>query len=111
MVVRAFDECMLESGGVNLARTMVPSDVAVDGMILNHAAYFCPNEKRVENLAGYLLAQVKPGGDFSWDGAAQTGDPHTTICVLEGFHENKQAGFTRHQEAIRKAEIKAESNC
>ena len=107
MVVRAFDECMLDSGGVNFAKTMVQSDVAVDGMILNYAAYFCPDEKRIENLTGYILAQAKPDGGYSWDDAAQTGDPHTTICVLEGFHAYQQAGLTRHLEAVENSENSA----
>ena len=107
MVVRAFDECMLESGGINYAKTIVQSDVAVDGMILNYAAYFCPDEKRVENLAGYLLSQAMPDGGYSWDVDSLTSDPHTTICVLEGFHEYKRAGFTRHLEEIRQSETRA----
>jgi hypothetical protein len=107
MVVRAFNECMLENGGINFSKTMVQSDAAVDGMILNYAAYFCPDEQRVEDLAGYILAQVKPDGGYSWDDKTSASDPHTTICVLEGFHEYKQAGFTRHREALHASEKSA----
>jgi len=96
MVRRAFDECMLENGGINFAKTMVQSDVAVDGMFLNYAAYFCPDDERVEHLVGYILSQARPDGGYTWDTESSTGDPHTTICVLEGFHEYKEAGFSRY---------------
>ena len=66
MVFRAFNECMLENGGINFAKTMIQSDVAVDGMILNYASYFCPEESRLARLAGYILSQAKPDGGYSW---------------------------------------------
>lgn len=107
MVLRAFDECMLDNGGVNFAKTMVQSDVAVDGMILDYASYFCPEEKRVDRLAEYILTQAKPDGGYSWDASGPISDPHTTICVLEGFHAYKKAGFTCHLKNIQIAEKKA----
>jgi len=107
MVIRAFDECMLENGGINFAKTMVQSDVAIDGMILNYAAYFCPDEKRIENLAGFILSQTKPDGGYSWDTDGSTSDPHTTICVLEGFHEYKEAWFKKHAKRIENSEKRA----
>ncbi len=107
MVFRAFDECMLENGGINFAKTMVQSDVAVDGMILNYASHFCPDEKRIQRLAEYILSQSKPNGGYSWDKAALKSDPHTTICVLEGFYEYKKAGFTSLLTDIRLSEKRA----
>jgi hypothetical protein len=104
MVKRAFDECMLENGGINFSKTMVQSDVAVDGMVLDYAAYFCPDERRIEHLAGYILSQAKPDGGYSWDAESPTSDPHTTICVLEGLHEYKRAGFTGHLKEVQRSE-------
>lgn len=104
MVVRAFDECMLDNGGINFAKTMVQSDVAVDGMILNYATYFCPDEQRIERLAEYILSQAKPDGGYSWDAESAASDPHTTICVLEGFHEYKRSGFTGHLSEVQISE-------
>lgn len=85
MVIRAFDECGLDNGGINFAKTMVQSDVAVDGMILNYAACFCPDENRVDDQAGYILRQGKSDGGHSWDTASPYCDSHTTLCVREGF--------------------------
>jgi hypothetical protein len=107
MVLRAFDECMLTNGAVNFAKSKVQSDVAVDGMILNYAAYFCPDEPRVERLAEYILHQVKADGGYSWDPESNFSDPHTTICVLEGFSEYRKAGFTKHADHIHASEEKA----
>ncbi len=107
MVLRAFDECMLENGGINFAKTIVQSDVAVDGMILDYASYFCPDEKRIERLAGYILSQVKPDGGYSWNTEKSISDPHTTICVLEGFHEYQKAGFSSHLQEIESSKRKA----
>ena len=104
MVLRAFDECMLSNGAINFAKSKVQSDVAVDGMILNYAAYFCPDESRGDHLAEYLLNQVKGDGGFSWDPQSEHSDPHTTICVLEGFSEYRKAGFTKHTDYIREVE-------
>jgi len=107
MVVRAFDECMLDNGGINFAKSMVQSDVAIDGMILNYASYFCPDERRIENLAEYTLNQTKADGGYSWDQESEFSDPHTTICVLEGFLEYRKAGFKKHSEEIRDSEVRA----
>jgi hypothetical protein len=76
MVLRTFDECMLKNGGLNLAKTKLPSDVAVDGMILNYAAYFCPEEKRIDDLAEYILSQAKPTAAIP---GTQTGRTATRI--------------------------------
>lgn len=85
MVVRMFDECQLENGGMNLSKHEHPSDICVDGMALNYASYFCGEEPRLGRLAAHLLLAQKADGGFTWDLNSDNGDPHTTICVLEGF--------------------------
>ncbi|MBP7401614.1 MAG: hypothetical protein KBA30_03270 [Clostridia bacterium] len=100
MVARTFDECMLPDGGVNLAKSLVQSDVAIDGMILDYASYFCPDDPRIGRLADYVLDRAKPDGGWSWDANRPQGDPHTTICVLEGLVSCDRAGFTGHVEPI-----------
>jgi len=57
----------------------------VDGMVLNYASYFCPEEPRLSKLVEYLLSVQKGDGGFSWDVHSEKGDPHTTICILEGL--------------------------
>jgi hypothetical protein len=95
MVARMFDECMSEDGGMNLAKYEHPSDVCVDGMVLNYASYFCREEPRIGKLADFLLSVQKADGGFTWDICSETGDPHTTLCVLEGFSQYLSAGPSR----------------
>jgi hypothetical protein len=80
-----FDECQLESGAMNLSKYDHPGDVCIDGMILGYASYFYAGDARLDALAERLLAVQLPDGGFSWDIGAARGDPHTTVCVLEGF--------------------------
>ena len=85
MVARMFRECVLENGGLNLSKSELPSDVCVNGMVLNYSSYFCPDESGLDRLVAYLLGAQKPDGGFTWDLLSGSGDPHTTICVLEGL--------------------------
>lgn len=84
---RMFDACALPSGAMNLSKHDHPGDTCVDGMVLNYASYFCPDEPRLDRLAKRLLAEQKPDGGFTWDARSDLGDPHTTICVLEGLSQ------------------------
>lgn len=107
MVFRAFDECMIENGGINFAKTKVHVDICVDGMILDYASYFCPDEKRIMRLAEFILSKSKPDGGYSWDMEGLKSDTHTTICVLEGLHSYKKAGFTSFLKDIQMSEKRA----
>lgn len=110
MVKRAFDECLLDNGGINFAKTMVQSDVCVDGMIMDYAAWFCPDEKRIERLLDFILSTQMQDGGFGWNLTEGKSDPHTTVCVLEGFLSYKTAGFTYRCEDIARAENRAAEN-
>lgn len=92
MVGRMFDECQLVDGGLNLSKYDHPSDVAVDGMILNYAAYFGETDTHLTKLVDYLLSVQRSDGGFTWDPQSAAGDPHTTICVLEGLSQYCEAG-------------------
>lgn len=106
MVARMFRDCMLENGGLNLSRNQHPSDVCVDGMALNYASYFCPDEPRLDPLVAFLLAAQKSDGGFTWDDRSDSGDPHTTICVLEGFAQY-MSSVGRGNESLRAASGRA----
>jgi len=99
MIARMFRECILEDGGLNLSKYAHPSDVCVDGMILNYASYFCPHEQRLDRLVSFLLEEQKPDGGFTWDLQSGSGDPHTTICVLEGLAQY-HASIGRNTDSI-----------
>jgi hypothetical protein len=107
MVARMFSECQLDEGGVNLSKYDHPSDIAVDGMILNYASYFGEDDAHLSRLVDYLISVQMSDGGFSWDLNAPSGDPHTTICVLEGLSQYKRSGYAlghpRVNEALKKA--------
>lgn len=103
MVTRMFEECALEDGGLNLAKSDQPSDIAVNGMILNYASYFCGSDPRVSRLADHLVDCQLADGGFNWDRAAREGEPHTTICVLEGLAQYQRSGAGHHQRDVAEA--------
>jgi hypothetical protein len=107
MVSRAFDECQLEYGGINFAKTQVQSDVCIDGMILDYASWFCPDDQRNVSLAGYILSVQNDNGGFGWDITHRISDAHTTVCVLEGFLSYRNAGFENLLANVREAEDRA----
>lgn len=84
ILLQMFDECQLEDGGLNLAKSKLASDICVDGMILNYASYFLCNDTRVKFLLDSILRKQKKDGGFTWH-EQDIGDPHSTICVLEGL--------------------------
>jgi len=103
MVTRMFEECALEDGGLNLAKSDLPSDIAVNGMILNYASYFCGSDVRVSKLADHLVDCQLADGGFNWDRGTQEGEPHTTICVLEGLAQYQRSGANRCQGEVTEA--------
>jgi hypothetical protein len=80
-------------GGIGFSPTFVrenrPTDVCVNGMFLNVAAYFRVTGQRLRELVDLLLASRM--GDFGWNceqwSGATHSSVHTTISVLEGLTE------------------------
>ena len=107
MVTRMLDECMDEKGGMNLSRNRHPSDICVNGMILNYASYFCGSEPRLNKLTDHLLSRQKSDGGFTWDIDSEKGEPHTTICVLEGFRQYRLSGTGHRLRDIMHSEAEA----
>lgn len=106
---RMLDECMLPDGGLNLAKSKLDSDICVDGMALRYTAYFLAGGVRLKRLVDHLLDAQKPDGGFSWNPYSVTGDPHTTICVLEGLSEYCASGTSHRANDIIKAQSSAVS--
>ncbi len=107
MISRMFDECQRLDGGINLAKSYLASDVCVDGMILNYSAYFCADDPRITRLIDHLLGVQQSDGGFTWDGNSTTSEPHTTICVMEGFSQCLNSGIPHRTQEIRSAQSKA----
>jgi hypothetical protein len=107
MVSRMFDECLQEDGGLNLAKSELPSDTCVDGMILNYSAYFCVDDPRITRLIDHLLSVQTPDGGFTWDRFSHASEPHTTLCVLEGIGQCLRSGIQHRTKDIRTTQGKA----
>ena len=56
------DEEIGEDGGVNPSPDIKESDVCLNGMFLNFAAYFKMDEKRLKSIIDFILLQIMPDG-------------------------------------------------
>jgi hypothetical protein len=91
IIEKTLTEMTGSDGGINFSPTFTrenrPTDVCVNGMFLNVAAYFRVTGKRLRKLADLLLASRM--GDFGWNceqwSGATHSSVHTTISVLEGL--------------------------
>lgn len=94
---RVFTEEKSEDGGINPANSISQSDVCVNGMVLNFAAYFGVEEKYLESVIDFLLSQHMSDGGFncrSNRSGAMHSSMHTTLSVLEGLFEYERNGYT-----------------
>jgi hypothetical protein len=93
IIEKTLAEMIGPDGGIGFSpsffRENRPTDVCVNGMFLNVAAYFRVTGQRLRELADLLLASRM--GDFGWNceqwSGATHSSMHTTISVLEGLTE------------------------
>ncbi len=95
-----------EDGGIRLGpSTSVHSDVCVNGMFLNYAAYFQTNERQLHSIVDGILHELMPDGGFNCrttrSGAVHS-SLHSTLSVLEGL-----TGFIKAGHTYRIVEIKS----
>ena len=85
-----------EDGGINPSSTIKVSDVCLNGMVLNYAAYFGAEEKLLKSIVDFiLLQQMKDGGfncNFNRKGAVHS-SLHSTLSVIEGIAEYAKGGY------------------
>jgi hypothetical protein len=77
-------------GGVNPSRTIPQSDICVNGMFLNYAAYFRTPPNSLESIIDFLIANQMPDGGFNCQSnrmGAVHSSLHSTLSVLEGIRE------------------------
>jgi len=73
------------------------SDICVDGMFLNYAAYFGMAEEDLKSIVDFLLSEHMQDGGFNCNSnskGAIHSSMHTTISVLEGISEYARNGYT-----------------
>lgn len=103
MVHRMFRERASDDGSVNFATTAIPSDACINGMALNYATWFGADVRDLARLVDYLLGVQMPDGGFSWSHFKPnaSSEPHTTVTVLEGFHEFSASHDYRREDIAR----------
>lgn len=98
-------------GGINPAKTIEASDVCVSGMALNYCCYFGADEKELQSIVDFLLAEHMSDGGFncqSNQGGARHSSLHSTISVLEGICEYQRRGYRYRLNELLNAEKAAQ---
>ncbi len=82
------------------------SDVCVNGMFLNYAAYFRSPEDDLKSIVDFLLTEHMPDGGFNCysnrKGAVHS-SLHSTISVIEGISEYSRNGYGYRLAALQAA--------
>lgn len=84
-------------GGILLSPAATQSDLCVNGMFLNYAAYFSTPEEDLVSIVDQLLREQLPDGGFNCRSTREKvkhSSTHTTISVLEGIQEYQANGYT-----------------
>lgn len=96
-----------QDGGISPFGAEKKSDVCVNGMFLNYAAYFQIDEKGLKSIVDFLLSEHMEDGGFNcssnWAGAVHS-SMHSTISVAEGIQEYSRNGYRYRLEELREAE-------
>jgi hypothetical protein len=97
-------------GGIMLSPANKMSDLCVNGMFLNYAAYFGAPEQDLGSIIDQLLREHLPDGGFNCEAnrfAVVHSSVHTTLSVLEGIQEYKVNGYTYRLQPLLTAAGKA----
>jgi len=82
-------------GGINYAKTVLDSDLCINGMILNITSYFgIDNNKQVPVIDYILSTQMRDGGwNCEYLHGATHSSLHTTISILEGIAQYLNSNY------------------
>lgn len=83
-------------GGINPAGSVKESDVCINGMFLNYAAYFKADADGLKTIIDFIIDQQLPDGGFNCRynrQGARHSSLHSTISVIEGIHEYSKNGY------------------
>jgi hypothetical protein len=102
------DKGFFRDGGINYWKNYTKSETCVTGLTLSILAYFNITDERLISIAGHLLGQQMEDGGWNCRKpyGAKHSSFHTTLIVLEGFHEYLQK-FDEHQKEILHARDRA----
>ena len=98
-------------GGINPSGHIKESDVCMNGMMLNCAAYFGMDEEDLKSIIDFILDQILPDGGFNCQynrSGAKHSSLHSTLSVAEGFVEYEKNGYSYRLEELKNARKAAE---
>jgi hypothetical protein len=97
-------------GGILPIGAEKKSDMCVNGMFLNYAAYFGMEENDLCSIVDLILSEHMEDGGFNCESNRREvthSSMHTTISVLEGIHEYAGDGYTYRLGELQEAEEEA----
>ncbi|WP_234567829.1 prenyltransferase/squalene oxidase repeat-containing protein [Rhodohalobacter sp. 614A] len=98
-------------GGINPSGHIKESDVCMNGMMLNCAAFFGADEEDLKSVIDFILDQTLPDGGFNCQfnrSGAKHSSLHSTLSVAEGFFEYEKNGYLYRSDELKKARKSAE---
>ena len=99
-------------GGIFPIGAEKKSDVCVNGMFLNYAAYFKTEEDNLKSIVDFLLSEHMKDGGFNCDSngkGAIHSSVHSTISVLEGILEYAKNGYRYRLQELQQAADKSKT--
>ncbi|MFQ5941942.1 MAG: hypothetical protein ACE5JF_00135 [Anaerolineales bacterium] len=84
-------------GGINTSPTIKQSDVCLNGMFLNFAAYFEMSVESLQSIVDFILSEHMNDGGFNCDASrwgAVHSSLHSTLSILEGILEFTANGYS-----------------
>jgi hypothetical protein len=95
-IVQVIQKLKSPDGGILPIGKEKKSDVCVNGMFLNYAAYFLIKEDDLKSIVDFLLAEHMQDGGFNCNSntiGARHSSVHSTISVIEGILEYGKNGY------------------
>ncbi len=97
-------------GGILCSGAAKKSDVCVNGMFLNYAAYFRIHQDKLKSIVDFLIKEHMQDGGFNCKSnmtGATHSSLHSTISVLEGILEYSNNDYGYRIEELQKAADRA----
>lgn len=94
-------------GGILPIGEIKRSDVCLNGMFVNFATYFKMPQADLQSIVDFILSERMPDGGFNCQSnrkGAVHSSLHTTLSILEGFHEYSSNGYRYRIEEIHQIE-------
>lgn len=91
-------------GGINPSTGTKFSDVCINGMFLNFAAYFRINEVDIVSIIDFIISQQMVDGGFNCQknrSGANHSSFHSTISVTEGINEYLKNGYSYRKDELK----------